>query len=165
MLLNKNLLYIGMTFFISLQTENKLLLPSTNAFLILGLKQQMLAHCAKESIESIEHLFIQCRVGKIARNVAESTTGIDINYLSLTLALDARSPEDLDFLTVCLTELNLTIWRARNRMAFENSKPDPVEILTTYKFALKTRILSDYSFLSPEDGMTDPSQSLFQTRH
>jgi hypothetical protein len=59
-----------------------------------------------------------------------------------------KQSEDINFFAICLSEFNLAIWRARNLCNFENAKPDPFKILFTYKSALKTRILSDFSSLT-----------------
>jgi hypothetical protein len=110
------------------------------------------ALCLK-SAETIEHLFKECQTTKIVRSFTEAITGIDISntHFSPTLAIDASRPEDRDFYAICLSELNLAIWRARNFCNFESAAPDSAKILCTYKHALKSRILSDHLYLSPED--------------
>jgi hypothetical protein len=106
-----------------------------------------------ESAETIEHVFKECSFTKPARLFAEAITGLNFSntHFSPTLAIDASRPEDRDFYAICISELNLPIWRARNSCHFESAAPDSTKILNTFKHALKTRILSDRLYLSQEE--------------
>lgn len=115
------------------------------------MKRQSRTH-RREHSEIRRRLFKECRITKLARSFAEAITGIDISntHFSPTHAIDASRPEDRDFYAICLSELNLAIWRARNSCNFESAVPDSAKILCTFKHALKSRILSDHLYLSPE---------------
>lgn len=113
------------------------------------------ANCelCETSEETVPHLFLKCRVMKPVRNLIKYivTEKAKSNLANFFLVFEQGDEHEVAYNITILSEINLVIWKKRNKKYFEKLTVTSLDILETFKIALNDVILADKINLSVEN--------------
>jgi hypothetical protein len=121
------------------------ILPIKNRLFNLKIIRENLCPLCGKKEETLPHLFLECEVIKPIRDLVKelTTEKAKSDLANLYLLIEKGDKIETAYNLSILSEVNLIIWKKRNKKHFEKTQITSIDVLNAFKYALKDLILAD----------------------